>query len=73
MAPPVTSLRIDQVEPRPVLGRKTGGIIDRQRAVSIAVENAIDFELPDHEGNAWRLADHLDRGPVLLVFYRGDW
>ncbi len=38
-----------------------------------SVENAVDFELPDHEGKAWRLADHLARGPVLLVFYRGDW
>ena len=37
------------------------------------VEKVIDFELPDHEGKKWRLADHLERGPVLLIFYRGDW
>jgi len=37
------------------------------------VDKAIDFELPDHEGKPWRLADGLKRGPVLLVFYRGDW
>ena len=37
------------------------------------MSKAIDFELPDHEGKAWRLADHLARGPVVLVFYRGDW
>jgi peroxiredoxin len=37
------------------------------------VDKAIDFELPDHEGRQWRLADQLKRGPVLLVFYRGDW
>jgi peroxiredoxin len=37
------------------------------------VAKAIDFELRDHEGNGWRLADHLAEGPVLLVFYRGDW
>jgi len=37
------------------------------------VEKAMDFALPDHEGHAWRLADHLARGAVLLVFYRGDW
>jgi len=30
------------------------------------VSTAIDFDLPDHEGKAWRLADHLARGPVLL-------
>jgi peroxiredoxin len=39
----------------------------------MAVEKAIDFELPDHEGKQWRLSDQLKRGPVLLVFYRGDW
>jgi peroxiredoxin len=37
------------------------------------MENAVDFELPDHEARAWRLADHLAHGPVVLVFYRGDW
>jgi peroxiredoxin len=37
------------------------------------VDRAIDFELPDQEGKQWRLADQLERGPVLLVFYRGDW
>jgi len=37
------------------------------------VDRAIDFELPDHHGKAWRLSDLLERGPVLLVFYRGDW
>jgi len=37
------------------------------------MDKVIDFELPDHEGEAWRLGDHLAWGPVLLVFYRGDW
>jgi len=37
------------------------------------VEKAIDFKLTDHEGKPWRLDDDLARGPVLLVFYRGDW
>jgi len=41
--------------------------------VSALVDNAIDFELRDHEAKTWRLADHLAHGPVLLVFYRGDW
>jgi peroxiredoxin len=39
----------------------------------MSVDKAIEFELPDHEGKPWRLADQLERGPVLLVFYRGDW
>jgi peroxiredoxin len=37
------------------------------------VNRATDFELPDHEGRPWRLGDALAGGPVLLVFYRGDW
>jgi peroxiredoxin len=37
------------------------------------VDKAIDFELTDHRSQAWRLADHLKSGPVLIVFYRGDW
>ena len=31
------------------------------------------FELPDHEGQAWNLGEKLESGPVMLVFYRGDW
>ncbi|PYN79296.1 MAG: redoxin domain-containing protein [Chloroflexi bacterium] len=37
------------------------------------VDQAIDFELPDQQGATWRLAEFLSRGPVVLVFYRGDW
>jgi peroxiredoxin len=37
------------------------------------VDRAIDFELPDHLGRPWRLGEQLADGPVLLVFYRGDW
>ena len=36
-------------------------------------EQAPDFELPDQDGRPWRLSDQLQAGPVLLVFYRGDW
>ena len=39
----------------------------------VDMDRSIDFDLPDHEGKAWSLADHLERGPALLVFYRGDW
>jgi peroxiredoxin len=31
------------------------------------------FELPDQEENPWNLDEQLSRGPVMLVFYRGDW
>ena len=31
------------------------------------MDRAIDFELPDQEGNSWRLANQLTHGAVLLV------
>ena len=32
---------------------------------------APDFELPDADGNTFRLSAALERGPVVLVFLRG--
>ena len=37
------------------------------------VDRAIDFELLDQAGKTWHLVENLARGPVLLVFSRGDW
>lgn len=37
------------------------------------MDKAVDFTLPDSTGAAWRLSEGLARGPVLLIFYRGDW
>jgi len=37
------------------------------------MDTTSDFELPDHDGNPWRLGEHLERGPLVLVFYRGAW
>lgn len=34
---------------------------------------AADFELPNAHGQRIRLADQLERGPVVLTFYRGAW
>lgn len=31
------------------------------------------FELPDEEKRPWNLSEKLKDGPVMLVFYRGDW
>ena len=31
------------------------------------------FELPDQRNHPWSLSGQLSRGPVVLVFYRGDW
>jgi peroxiredoxin len=36
-------------------------------------ERAVDFTLPSDDGGSWTLSEHLARGPVVLVFYRGDW
>lgn len=30
---------------------------------------APEIALPDHEGNVWRLSDHLGR-PVVVLFHR---
>ena len=31
------------------------------------------FELPDQQDYPWSLSGQLEVGPVVLVFYRGDW
>ena len=36
-------------------------------------ERAPDFELPNADGRRIRLSDQLERGPVVLTFYRGTW
>ncbi len=32
-----------------------------------------NFELPDQEGRPFDLHQRLREGPLVLVFYRGDW
>jgi peroxiredoxin len=36
-------------------------------------DRAVDFELPNAQGRRIRLTDQLERGPVVLTFYRGAW
>ena len=36
-------------------------------------DRAIDFTLPDQDGRPVTLAAELEKGPVLLVFFRGHW
>lgn len=31
------------------------------------------FELPDHVGGPFNLVEQLRDGPIVLVFYRGNW
>jgi hypothetical protein len=42
-------------------------------AQALAFETAPDFTLPDHMGRPIHLQAELERGPILLVFYRGHW
>ena len=32
-----------------------------------------NFELPDEHGRPFNLASEVEEGPIVLVFYRGDW
>ena len=36
-------------------------------------DKAPEFELKDNVGKVIRLKDFLDKGPVVLSFYRGKW
>ena len=36
-------------------------------------DKAPAFVLPDEEGRPFDLHEELKRGPLVLVFYRGDW
>jgi len=50
--------------------------IEKQRIAEGAVKAcspAPDFELQDQDDETVRLKDLLERGPVVLVFYRGKW
>lgn len=38
-----------------------------------AGQQAPAFELPDEQNQPWSLSGNLELGPVMLVFYRGDW
>jgi hypothetical protein len=47
-------------------------VLARMPAVRVP-ERAPDFTLPDQEGHPVTLATELEKGPVLLVFFRGHW
>jgi hypothetical protein len=34
---------------------------------------AVDFTLPNTDGRFYTLSTALTTGPLILVFYRGDW
>ena len=46
------------------------GILDRMPATGTLMQ---PFELPDSDGRVVRSADLLERGPLVVSFYRGSW
>jgi peroxiredoxin len=36
-------------------------------------QKVANFELPDQQNYPWSLSGQLEVGPVVLIFYRGDW
>ncbi len=49
---------------------RDSGIMDRLPAAGSLLPA---FELPDTEGSPVRSADLLERGPLIISFYRGAW
>jgi peroxiredoxin len=41
-------------------------------AFSVGKEEMPVFKLPDEEGRPFNLAEQLEEGPLVLVFYRED-
>src|SRR5438067_12474656 len=56
-----------------------GRIVAAQAAVDYVAQapkvgdRAPDFTLPDQLGREVSLAGELEQGPVVLIFYRGEW
>jgi peroxiredoxin len=69
--------QIDAQIPEPVAERISAAIAEVEAsgaAPGLAVgDQAPDFTLPDAVGRAVSLRDRLVAGPVVLVFYRGEW
>jgi peroxiredoxin len=71
---------LDQIKhatPAPVTAVLQHGI-DQIRASGVSPglevgDRTPDFTLPDQLGREVRLSDRLAQGPVVLVFYRGEW
>ena len=46
------------------------GILDQAKKMG---DQAVDFELENALGDPVRLSDYLEKGPVILTWYRGGW
>ncbi len=51
----------------------SGAVGDEWASEQVGEGNVSEFELVDQAGQPWHLSDALQRGAVVLVFYRGDW
>jgi peroxiredoxin len=57
-----------------LITRELGKVEQEGSAPGLSVgDKAPDFELPDATGRQVRLTELLRDGPVVLVFYRGEW
>jgi len=69
--------QIDAQIPEPVAQRITAAIAEVEASGAVpglAVgDQAPEFSLPDALGRAVSLRERLSAGPVVLVFYRGEW
>ncbi|MDP9455804.1 MAG: peroxiredoxin family protein [Actinomycetota bacterium] len=48
-------------------------ITEKTGTIPVVGEKTPNFELPDEQGRIFNLARELEAGPIVLVFYRGDW
>ena len=48
-------------------------VAEKTGTTPVVGETVTNFELPDEQGRPFNLARELEGGPIVLVFYRGDW
>ena len=66
--------RVDEETARALIQCEAEYRADAAAAHPLGVgDRAPDFALSDGDGAYHRLTEHLSRGPVLLVFFRGGW
>ena len=70
LSPPEASAEAPSAAPADTMGITAE--MAEGRALGVG-ETAPDFELPGVDGRPVRLASLLERGPVVLTFYRGAW
>ena len=65
--------QVDAQVPDPIAARITAAVAEID-ATGLAIgDRAPDFDLPNAFGKPVSLRERLSAGPVVLVFYRGEW